>query len=161
MYICSLVFKQLADLKNHINIVNRRASFEYSFLEKYVAGIQLTGTEIKSIRAGKANIADGYCFFKKDELFIKNMHITEYEQGTYNNHEPNRERKLLLNKAEIRKLQKKLKDQGLTIIPLRMFISESGYAKLEIALAKGKKLFDKREDIKKRDIQRETARKIK
>jgi SsrA-binding protein len=151
----------LADLKNHINIVNRRASFEFSFLEKYVAGLQLTGTEIKSIRAGKANISDGYCFFKKDELFIRNMHITEYEQGTYNNHEPNRERKLLLNRAELNKLMKKLKDQGLTIIPLRLFISENGFAKLEIALAKGKKLFDKREDIKKRDIQRETARKIK
>ncbi|MCD6067971.1 MAG: SsrA-binding protein [Bacteroidetes bacterium] len=151
----------MADLKNHINILNRRASFEYSFLEKYVAGMVLTGTEIKSIRAGKANVTDGYCFFKNDELFIRNLHITEYEQGTYNNHDPNRERKLLLNKTEIRKLQKKLKDQGLTIIPLRLFISESGYAKLEIALAKGKKLFDKRDDIKKRDIQRETARKIK
>jgi SsrA-binding protein len=151
----------VADLKNHINILNRRASFEYSFLEKYVAGMVLTGTEIKSIRAGKANVTDGYCFFKNDELFIRNLHITEYEQGTYNNHDPNRERKLLLNKTEIRKLQKKLKDQGLTIIPLRLFISESGYAKLEIALAKGKKLFDKRDDIKKRDIQRETARKIK
>ncbi|MDP2387376.1 MAG: SsrA-binding protein SmpB [Bacteroidota bacterium] len=151
----------MADLKNNITILNRRASFEYSFLEKYVAGLMLTGTEIKSIRAGKANINDGYCFFKNNELFIKNMHITEYEQGTYNNHEPNRDRKLLLNKAEINKLLKKLKDQGLTIVPLKLFISESGYAKLEIALAKGKKLFDKRDDIKKRDIQRETARKIK
>ncbi len=151
----------MADLKNHINIVNRRASFEYSFLEKYVAGIQLTGTEIKSIRAGKANITDGYCLFIKNELWIKNMHISEYEQGTYNNHAPNRDRKLLLNKMEINKLQKKLKDQGLTIIPIRMFISDTGYAKLEIALAKGKKLFDKRDDIKTRDIQREMARKIK
>ena len=151
----------MADLKNNITILNRRASFEYSFLEKYVAGLMLTGTEIKSIRMGKANINDGYCFFKNNELFIKNMHITEYEQGTYNNHEPNRDRKLLLNKAEINKLLKKLKDQGLTIVPLKLFISESGYAKLEIALAKGKKLFDKRDDIKKRDIQRETARKIK
>lgn len=151
----------MADLKNNIVILNRRASFEYSFLEKYVAGLMLTGTEIKSIRMGKANINDGYCFFKNNELFIKNMHITEYEQGTYNNHEPNRDRKLLLNKAEINKLLKKLKDQGLTIVPLKLFISESGYAKLEIALAKGKKLFDKRDDIKKRDIQRETARKIK
>jgi SsrA-binding protein len=151
----------VADLKNNIVILNRRASFEYSFLEKYVAGLMLTGTEIKSIRMGKANINDGYCFFKNNELFIKNMHITEYEKGTYNNHEPNRDRKLLLNKAEINKLLKKLKDQGLTIVPLKLFISESGYAKLEIALAKGKKLFDKRDDIKKRDIQRETARKIK
>lgn len=151
----------MADLKNHINILNKRASFEYAFLEKYIAGIQLTGTEIKSIRAGKANITDGYCFFKNNELWIKNMHISEYEQGTYNNHEPNRDRKLLLNKMEINKLQKKLKDQGLTIVPLKLFISESGYAKLEIALAKGKKLFDKREDIKKRDLQRETARNFK
>ena len=151
----------MADLKNHINILNKRASFEYAFLEKYTAGIQLSGTEIKSIRAGKANITDGYCFFKNNELWIKNMHISEYEQGTYNNHEPNRDRKLLLNKIEINKLQKKLKDQGLTIVPLKLFISDSGYAKLEIALAKGKKLFDKREDIKKRDLQRETARNFK
>jgi SsrA-binding protein len=151
----------MADLKNKINILNKRASFEYAFLEKYVAGMQLTGTEIKSIRDGKCNITDGYCFFKDNELWVKNILISEYEKGTHYNHEPKRDRKLLLNKTEINKLLKKLKDQGLTIIPLKLFISESGYAKLEIALAKGKKLFDKREDIKKRDVQRETARKLK
>jgi SsrA-binding protein len=151
----------MADLKNKINILNKRASFEYAFLEKYVAGMQLTGTEIKSIRDGKCNITDGYCFFKDNELWVKNILISEYEKGTHYNHEPKRDRKLLLNKTEINKLLKKLKDQGLTIIPLKLFISESGYAKLEIALAKGKKMFDKRDDIKKRDIQRETARKLK
>jgi SsrA-binding protein len=151
----------MSDLKNKINILNKRASFEFSFLEKYVAGMQLTGTEIKSIRDGKCNITDGYCFFKDNELWVKNILISEYEKGTHYNHEPKRDRKLLLNKTEINKLLKKLKDQGLTIIPLKLFISESGYAKLEIALAKGKKMFDKRDDIKKRDIQRETARKLK
>jgi SsrA-binding protein len=151
----------MADLKNKINILNKRASFEFSFLEKYVAGMQLTGTEIKSIRDGKCNITDGYCFFKDNELWVKNILITEYDKGTHYNHEPKRDRKLLLNKSEINKLLKKLKDQGLTIVPLKLFISDSGYAKLEIALAKGKKLFDKREDIKKRDVQRETARKLK
>ena len=151
----------MADLKNKINILNKRASFEYAFLEKYVAGMQLTGTEIKSIRDGKCNITDGYCFFKDNELWVKNILISEYEKGTHYNHEPKRDRKLLLNKTEINKLLKKLKDQGLTIVPLKLFISESGYAKLEIALAKGKKMFDKRDDIKKRDIQRETARKLK
>jgi SsrA-binding protein len=151
----------MSDLKNKINILNKRASFEFSFLEKYVAGMQLTGTEIKSIRDGKCNITDGYCFLKDNELWVKNILITEYDKGTHYNHEPKRDRKLLLNKTEINKLLKKLKDQGLTIIPLKLFISESGYAKLEIALAKGKKMFDKRDDIKKRDIQRETARKLK
>jgi SsrA-binding protein len=151
----------MSDLKNKINILNKRASFEFSFLEKYVAGMQLTGTEIKSIRDGKCNITDGYCFLKDNELWVKNILITEYDKGTHYNHEPKRDRKLLLNKSEINKLLKKLKDQGLTIVPLKLFISDSGYAKLEIALAKGKKLFDKREDIKKRDIQRETARKLK
>lgn len=151
----------MADLKNKINILNKRASFEYAFLEKYVAGMQLTGTEIKSIRDGKCNITDGYCFFKDNELWVKNILITEYDKGTHYNHEPKRDRKLLLNKSEINKLLKKLKDQGLTIVPLKLFISDSGYAKLEIALAKGKKMFDKRDDIKKRDIQRETARKLK
>jgi SsrA-binding protein len=151
----------MSDLKNKINILNKRASFEFSFLEKYVAGMQLTGTEIKSIRDGKCNITDGYCFFKNNELWVKNILITEYDKGTHYNHEPKRDRKLLFNKSEINKLLKKLKDQGLTIVPLKLFISESGYAKLEIALAKGKMLFDKREDIKKRDVQRETSRKLK
>lgn len=121
----------------------------------------LTGTEIKSIREGKAALVDSYCYFRNGELYIKNLNITPYSEGTHYNHEPNRERKLLLTKAEIRRLDKKLKDQGLTIVPVRLFISESGYAKLEIALAKGKKEFDKRESIKKRDTEKEIARKIK
>jgi SsrA-binding protein len=144
---------------NTINIKNRRASFEYSFLDKYTAGIQLTGTEIKSIRNGRANITDGYCVFINGERWARNVQIEEYEQGTYNNHEPKRDRKLLLNKHELKKLENKLKDQGLTIIPLRLFINEKGYAKLDIALGQGKKLYDKREDIKKRDVSREIARK--
>jgi SsrA-binding protein len=147
--------------QENINIKNRKASFEFSFLDKYIAGLQLTGTEIKSIREGKANIADGFCVFLNGELWIRNVHIAEYKEGTYNNHIPKRDRKLLLNRQELRKLEGKLKDKGLTIIPLRLFINENGFAKLEIALAKGKKLYDKREDIKKKDVERETARKLK
>ena len=147
--------------ENTINIKNKRASFEYSFIDTYIAGIQLTGTEIKSIREGKANINDAFCVFNFNELLVRNMHIAHYFNGTYNNVEEKRDRKLLLNKHELNKLQSKLKDQGLTIIPLRLFINDKGYAKLEIALAKGKKLFDKRDDIKKRDIERETKRKLK
>lgn len=159
--------------ENNINIKNKKASFEYSFIDKYVAGIQLSGTEIKSIREGKSNINDAFCVFvitkrsKEDplkgntELFIRNMHVAHYFNGTYNNVEEKRDRKLLLNKHELEKLQDKLKNQGLTIIPLRLFINEKGYAKLEIALAKGKKLFDKRDDIKKRDVERETNRLLK
>lgn len=147
-------------LNNNVNIENRRAKFDYQFLEKLVAGMVLTGTEIKSIREGKAALVDSYCYFRNGELFIKNMNITEYSKGTHYNHEPNRERKLLLSKAELRKMDKKLKDQGLTIVPVRLFISESGYAKLEIALARGKKEFDKRETIKKRDTEREINRKL-
>jgi SsrA-binding protein len=142
----------------NIDIKNRRASFEYSFIEKYIAGIQLTGTEIKSIRAGQANINDAYCVFIKDELYVKHMHIAEYDKGTYNNHEPKRDRKLLLQSKEIKKLKNKLQDVGVTIIPIRLFISEKGFAKLEIALAKGKKIHDKRESIKERDIDRQLKR---
>jgi len=147
--------------ENTINIKNKRASFEFAFIDKYIAGIQLTGTEIKSIREGKANINDAFCVFNKNELHIHNMHIAYYFNGTYNNVEEKRDRKLLLNRQELKKLQNKLKDQGLTIIPLRLFISDKGYAKMEIALAKGKKLYDKREDIKKRDTEREMSRKLK
>jgi len=143
---------------SNINIKNRRASFEYEFLEKFTAGIQLTGTEIKSVRAGKVNITDGFCFLSNGELFIKNMYIAEYVQGTYNNHEPKRTRKLLLNRNEIDKLQRKKKDVGLTIIPLSLFINKKGFAKLDIALAKGKKLHDKREDLKAKDTKREMDR---
>ena len=146
---------------NRIDIRNRKASFEYSFIDKFTAGMQLSGTEIKSIREGKANINDGFCVFEKDELYIRNMHVAHYFDGTYNNVEEKRDRKLLLNRSELKKLANRLKDQGLTIIPLRLFINEKGLAKLEIALAKGKKLFDKREDIKKRDNERELNRKYK
>lgn len=148
-------------MANTINIKNKRASFEFEFLEQFTAGIQLTGTEIKSIRAGKASIVEGYCFLKNGELFIKNMYIAEYEQGTYNNHNPKRDRKLLLNRSEINKLERKKKDVGLTIVPLRLFINKNGYAKLEIALAKGKKLHDKREDLKSKDAKRSMDRAFK
>jgi SsrA-binding protein len=144
-----------------VEIKNRRASFEFSFIEKFIAGMVLTGTEIKSIRQGKANLSDSYCVFIKGELYIRNFHITEYEKETHFNHAPLRERKLLLKSAELRKLEKKLIDRGLTIIATRLFINGKGWAKLEIALSKGKKLFDKRQDIKKKDVQREISRKIK
>ena len=147
--------------ENTINIKNKKASFEFAFIDNYVAGVQLTGTEIKSIREGKCNINDAFCVFNNNELFIRNMHVAHYFNDTYNNVEEKRDRKLLLNKKELNKLQGKLKDQGLTIIPLRLFINDKGYCKIEIALAKGKKLFDKREDIKKRDTDREMQRKMK
>ena len=144
-----------------VNIKNRKASFEFSFIDKFEAGLQLMGTEIKSIREGEANIADAFCTFFNDELFVRNMHISLYKEGTYNNHEAKRDRKLLLNKKELKKLSGKLKDKGLTIVPLRLFIGDSGYAKLEIALAKGKKSYDKREDLKTKDAKREMDRRMK
>lgn len=144
---------------NNLNIKNRRASFEYALLMELTAGIQLTGTEIKSVRAGKANITDAYCAFVKDELFVRNMHIDEYEQGNIYNHVPKRDRKLLLQRSELSKLKGKMKDKGFTIVPLQMFLSESGFAKLDIALAKGKKLYDKRESMKDKDVKRDLARK--
>lgn len=144
-----------------LNIKNKKAYFEYEILDKFVAGIQLAGPEIKSVRAGKASIKEAYCFFKKQELFVKGMHITEYKPASYNNHEPLRERKLLLNRTELNKLHKKLKNKGLTIIPLKMFLSKSGYAKLEIGLAQGKKLHDKRDSIKQRDDKRTMDRVLK
>lgn len=145
-----------------INIKNRSAYFEYHIDTKYVAGIMLTGTEIKSLREGKASFNDAYCYFtSKGELFLKNLHIAEYSHGSYANHDPLRERKLLLQKRELQKLQKKLKERGFTIIPLRIFINEKGLAKTEIGLAKGKKLYDKRESIKSRDTEREIKRHLK
>ena len=141
-----------------VQIKNKRASFEYFFIEKYIAGIQLTGTEIKSLREGKANITDAYCSFTNNELFVRNMHISEYTYGTYLNHPPKRERKLLLNKRELHKLLNKLKEQGITIIPTFLFINDRGFAKIEIALAKGKKLYDKRETLKTKDAKREIDR---
>ena len=142
----------------NINIKNRKASFEYEFLEKHIAGIQLFGTEIKSIREGKANLTDAYCVFRNNELWIQGVHIAEYGWGTCNNHDAKRERKLLLSRRELNKLERKLKDTGLTIIALRIFINDRGFAKLEIALAKGKRKYDKREDIKQRDSKRELDR---
>ncbi|WP_080053925.1 SsrA-binding protein SmpB [Spirosoma aerolatum] len=144
-----------ASIVKQVDIRNRRASFEYSFLETYTAGIVLTGTEIKSIRQGKVNLQDAYCLIHNDELFIRQMSISVYTEGTYYNHEPLRDRKLLLTKREIKRLTEKLKDQGLTIVPVRLFTNERGFAKVEIALAKGKKLFDKRESIKERDVTRD------
>ncbi|MCD4735894.1 MAG: SsrA-binding protein SmpB [Bacteroidales bacterium] len=144
-----------------IRIKNRKAYFEYQLVEKYLAGIQLTGTEIKSIRTGKVSLAESYCAFKKDELFVVNMHIAEYSHGTYNNHEPKRERKLLLTKRELKKLAIKVKEKGFTIIPTFLFINEKGLAKLEISVARGKKLYDKRESLKSDDARREMDRKMK
>ena len=141
-----------------VNIQNKRARFEYNLLDKYVAGLQLSGTEIKSIRNGKVNLSDSFCSFKANELFIVGMYIDEYEFGNYANHQPKRDRKLLLNRQELDKIRKKLKDVGLTIVPLRLFINDKGWAKIEIAVAKGKKLQDKRNTIKDRDIQRDIDR---
>lgn len=142
----------------NINIKNRKASFEFYFLEKYVAGMQLQGTEIKSIRQGKVNLQDAFCYFKDGELWIKQMQISAYENGTHYNHVADRERKLLLSKRELKKLANGAEEQGITIIPTRLFTNERGWAKLEIALAKGKKLYDKRESIKEKDTKRELAR---
>jgi SsrA-binding protein len=144
-----------------VAIKNKRAKFEYEFLEKFTAGIQLTGTEIKSIRAGKASIIEGYCSFENDELFIYNMHVAEYDNGGFINHHPTRKRKLLLKKQELQKLAKKLKDQGLTIVPTLLFVADSGFAKLNIALAKGKKLVDKRQDLRAKDDKRRMDRALK
>jgi len=145
-------------MEQAISIKNKRASFEYFLLQEFTAGIQLTGTEIKSIRDGKASIADAYCSFKGSELFVINMHISEYSLGTIYNHEPKRERKLLLTKRELHKLLVKVKERGLTIIPVLLFINENGLAKLNIALAKGKHSYDKRETLKQKDIKREIDR---
>lgn len=145
-------------LPDTINIKNKKASFEYHFIDTFIAGIQLTGTEIKSIRMGNVSLQEAYCFFNREELYIKGMHISRYEQGTHYNHEPVRDRKLLLHKKELRKLETKFEEKGLSIIPVKLFINDRGLAKIEIALAKGKKLFDKREDIKEKDVKRDMQR---
>lgn len=144
--------------KNKIDIRNRKARFQYEILEKYTAGIKLVGTEIKSIREGKANIAESFCEFQNGELYVINMHIQEYSHASHFNHNPTSARKLLLHKAELRRLEKKVNQSGLTLIPLRLYINQRGWAKLEIALAKGKKLHDKRETIKKRETQKRLDR---
>ena len=138
-----------------INIRNKKASFEYHILETFTAGIKLLGTEIKSIREGKANISDSFCTFINEELYVRNLHISEYSHGSFYNHEAKRDRKLLLTKKELKKLVVKGEDKGLTIIPLKIFISDRGFAKMNIALAQGKKAFDKRESLKERDVKRE------
>jgi SsrA-binding protein len=143
---------------DNIVIKNKKASHDYEFLEKFVAGIVLSGTEIKSIRLGKATLADSYCFFNGGELFIKGMHIAEYWWGNLNNHDPLRERKLLLTSRELRKIERKIKESGLTIIVIKVFISSRGLAKAEIAIAKGKKEYDKRETLKRKDASREMDR---
>ena len=146
-------------MQKNVNIQNKKARFQYEILDKYTAGIVLSGTEIKSIRASKASIAESFCEFNEQgELFVVNMTIEEYLYGTYYNHRPKATRKLLLNKKELKKLLKEVQNTGLTIIPLRLFINEKGYAKLVIALAKGKKLYDKRETIKDRDNKRDLDR---
>lgn len=146
-------------MQKKINILNKKARFQYEILDKYTAGIVLTGTEIKSIRYSKASIAESFCEFNEQgELFVINMTIEEYLYGTYYNHKPKAERKLLLNRKELKKLEKEVQNTGLTIIPLRLFINDNGYAKLDIALAKGKKLYDKRETMKDRDNKRDLAR---
>jgi SsrA-binding protein len=146
-------------MQKNINIQNKKARFLYEILDKYTAGIVLTGTEIKSIRSSKASIAESFCEFnEKGELFVINATIEEYAFGNYYNHRPKAERKLLLNKRELKKLHKEVQNSGLTIIPLRLFINEKGYAKMEIALAKGKKLYDKRETMKDRDNKRDLDR---
>ncbi|MDR2627118.1 MAG: SsrA-binding protein [Dysgonamonadaceae bacterium] len=138
----------------NINIKNKRATFDYELIETFVAGIVLTGTEIKSIRLGKASLVDTYCVIHHNELWVKNMNISEYFYGSYNNHEARRDRKLLLNRKEINKISRLTKDVGFTIIPTRLFINEKGLAKVVIAIAKGKKAYDKRESIKERDDKR-------
>jgi len=144
-----------------INIRNKKAWHDFEIIDKYVAGIQLTGTEIKSIRAGKASLVDSYCYFNQGELFVKGMHVSEYDFGSIYNHFPKRDRKLLLTRRELGKLERMVREKGLTLVALRIFIAESRYAKLEIALARGKKEYDKREDLKKKDSRRELDRVMK
>jgi SsrA-binding protein len=143
---------------NDINIRNRQAGFQYELMDKYIAGIVLTGTEIKSIREGKVNLQDGYCYLNNGEVFAKGINITPYAQGTHYNHEATRERKLLMKRSEIRKLEGKVEEKGFALVPVRLFINDRGLAKLEIALGKGKKMFDKRENIKEREAKRELNR---
>lgn len=145
-------------MSNIINIKNKKASHEYFLIEYFSAGIVLTGTEIKSIRMGKASLVDSYCILYKNEIYVKNMHIAEYFFGSYNKHEPKRDRKLLLTKREIKKISNSIKEKGLTIVPVRLYINGKGLAKIDISIAKGKKLYDKRESLKLKDTKREIER---
>lgn len=144
--------------QQNISIKNKKAFFDYEIIENFYAGIQLAGTEIKSIRGAKASLVDSYCSFVGTQLYVRNMHISEYELGTCNNHIAKRDRKLLLHKKELAKIQKKAKEGGITIVPLKLFINDRGLAKLEISLAKGKKTYDKRESLKLKDDTREMDR---
>jgi len=148
-------------MDNNIKIRNKRVSFEFFLIEKFTAGIVLTGTEIKSIRHGKASLADSYCYFDGGELFVRNMHIAEYNYGTYNNHLAKRDRKLLLNKRELKKLFRQVKEKSMTIVPVLLFINGKGLAKLEISLAKGKHFYDKRDSLKEKDSKRDIERQLK
>jgi SsrA-binding protein len=148
-------------LTDKVFIKNKPATFEYAIEDKLTAGIMLTGSEIKSIREGKVSFNDSYCFFSKGELWIKSLYIAEYVNAGYAGHDPTRERKLLLNKKELRKWANKLKEKGLTIVPLAVFINENGYAKIDLGLGRGKKLHDKRESIKSREAEREMKRFLK
>lgn len=148
-------------IKNDVLIKNKRATFDYELLETFTAGIVLTGTEIKSIRQGKASLVDTFCIVEKGEVWVKNMYVAEYFYGTYNNHVARRDRKLLLNKKEIRKILDAIRTSGFTVVPTRLFINEKGLAKLVIAIAKGKKEYDKRDSIRERDDRREMDRAFK
>ena len=148
-------------LKNSVLIRNKRASFDYELVDFYKAGIVLVGTEIKSIRLGKASLVDTFCFFNNGELWVKNMNISEYFYGTYNNHLPRRDRKLLLSKKELLKIRRQTKDTGFTVVPTKLFINEKGLSKLEIAVAKGKKSYDKRDALKEKDDKRNMDRAMK
>lgn len=141
-----------------INIKNKKASFEFEFIDTFVAGLMLSGTEIKSVREGKVSLTEAYCYFRRGELFVKQMHIAPYTMATSYNHDPVRERKLLLNKRELDKMESKFAEKGLSIIPVRVFINDRGLAKMEVALARGKKIHDKRQDIRDKDIKRELDR---
>lgn len=145
-------------MDNKVEIRNKKAGFEYFLVDEFTAGLVLTGTEIKSIRDGKASLVDSYCTLKDGELYVINMHIAEYRYGTHYNHNPKRDRKLLLSKQEIRKIRTKIEERGFTVIPTLLFINEKGRAKIIIAIAKGKKLYDKRQTIKTKDLKRERER---
>ena len=151
--------KKVKDIS--ISISNRKARFEYELLEVFTSGIQLQGTEIKSLRAGNANLAEAYCYVQQSEVWVTGMYIAEYQYGSYMNHDPKRLRKLLLNKKEINKISSALQNVGITIVPLKLYITNKGWAKIDIALAKGKKLHDKREDLKQKDDKRQMDRALK